>query len=55
MQLSYIMALPFRYRAFSWEKKHSAKLYTYFFKKQKQPITELEKLSILTEEKAYDG
>ena len=55
MQLIIVTAPLFRYREFSLEKKYSTKFYSYFFQKQKEPITELEKLFIPSDEKACDG
>ena len=55
MQLIIVTAPLFRYRELSIEKKYSTKFYSYFFQKQKEPITELEKLFIPSDEKACDG
>ena len=55
MQLFITIVPPFRYRAFSWEKMPFCKALFLIFQKQNQSITELEKFSILYQEKACDG
>ena len=53
MQLYFVIKPLFRYREFSLEKKNIVQSFIFnFFEKEKQTITELEKLSISSKEEA---
>ena len=56
MQLYFVIKPLFRYREFSLEKKNIVQSFIFnFFEKEKETITELEKLSISSKEEARDG